>query len=505
MFLRYTVILVLVMLVTISLYILLSDKVEHFSNSPMLSFVFETSSKMLSIYTDDFNNSEKLQTIAQKKPHIRLVKEKAPDGCSDCLTMTDIYTFSRLPEQNATKLFTIVPEDKVFLLAMNAANRNVRSKELKYFDKSTYGYFNDIELDILKIIFRASNISYEEAKFIKLDYPGAITATLWENCDVIIIFNNMPFLKVEEGLRMDFLDYSEIDINVLKVYIPFVQRKPIVLSDFFNKNERIFDIRDLCCFDMVLYGHKALEESKDFVYELSAINVFLDAFDKINYYTLYFPFFMQTMEYIRDKNAYIAKRGSMTILEQFDNENSRPMLSFDKDIKGFYRASDQSIEIASTINGIPLELDDRVTLSGQDRDEENGVYLVTRVVGKTAYMIKESPPDSKERWEKYACFNDPIVKREEDCEKGMWDRPCETNSECPFYQINKNYKNYRGGCFNGYCEMPIGIKRLAYRTFDDTTRAMCHGCGPDEDNEKCCGKSASPDYAFPLDMYDRLV
>lgn len=515
MFLRYTVILVLVILVTISLYIIFSDKVEYFSNTPMLSFVFETSPKMLSIYNDDFNNSEKMQTIVQKKPHIQFIKGQSyPSGCNDCLSMTDIFTYSILYEQASNKddvkLFTIIPEDKVFLLAMNAARRNVRSNELKYFDKSTYGYFNDIEIEILKIIFRASNISYDETKFIKLDYSGTITTNLWESCDIIIIFNNMSFLRVEDGLRMEFIDYSEMDINVLKVYIPFVQRKPVVLSDYFNRNERIFDIRDLCCFDMVLYGNKGMEESKDYVYELSAINVLLDAFDKINYYTLYFPFFQQTMEYVRDKNAYIAKRGSMTILEQFEDDkketNGSPALVFDKEIQGFYRASDQSIEIASKVNGIPLEMEDKVTLLGQEREEENGVYIVTKVRGNKAFMFKEEQKDTvNDKWEKYGCFNNPIARREEDCEKGMWDRPCETNSECPFYQINKNYKNYRGGCFNGYCEMPIGVKRLAYRTFDDTTKSMCYGCGPDEDNEACCTKSVSPDYAYPLDMYDRLV
>lgn len=506
MFLRYTVILVLVILATCSLYIVLSDKVEHFSNAPMLSFVLETSSKMLSIYMDDFNNSEKINSIIQKKPHIQLVKGEAPVACSNCLTMTDIYTFSRLqetkPNKGKDKLFTVIPEEKPFVLAMNAARRNIRSKELKYYDKSTFGYFNEIELDILKIIFRASNISIDQVQFVKLDYSGTITLDLWDKCDVLIIFNNLSFLKVEDGLRMEFIDYSEIDTNILKVYIPFAQKKPVVLSDYFNKNERIFEIRDLCCFDMILYGNRELEESTEFIYELAAINVYLDSFDKINYYTLYFSFFRQTNEYAKDKNAYIAKRGSMTILEQFED---RPMLTFDTEVKGFYRASDVSMEVDRVINKIPLEVNDKVTLSGQQRDEENGIYLVTKVRGNTAYMMKESPPAAKEKYEKYVCFNDPIVKREQDCEIGMWDRPCETNSECPFYQVNKNYKNYRGGCFNGYCEMPLGVKRLAYRTFDDTTKSMCHGCGPDEDTEECCAKSESPDYAFPLDMYDRLV
>ena len=31
---------------------------------------------------------------------------------------------------------------------------------------------------------------------------------------------------------------------------------------------------------------------------------------------------------------------------------------------------------------------------------------------------------------------------------------------------NKNYPNNRGGCINGYCEMPINIKSRGYKYYD---------------------------------------
>ena len=47
--------------------------------------------------------------------------------------------------------------------------------------------------------------------------------------------------------------------------------------------------------------------------------------------------------------------------------------------------------------------------------------------------------------------------------RGIWDRPCEADAECPFFNGNGSK---RGGCMNsGYCEMPMGTKNTSYRTF----------------------------------------
>lgn len=89
---------------------------------------------------------------------------------------------------------------------------------------------------------------------------------------------------------------------------------------------------------------------------------------------------------------------------------------------------------------------------------------------------------------RYRCYNNSSYNLKGLCEsdfdelgeikpyKTYWDRPCETNKECPFYQKNKNYKNYRGGCIDGYCEFPIGITRLSYRKYDENSIPYCHNC-----------------------------
>ena len=86
-----------------------------------------------------------------------------------------------------------------------------------------------------------------------------------------------------------------------------------------------------------------------------------------------------------------------------------------------------------------------------------------------------------------------------------WDSPCVEDEECPFYLKNKNYPNKRGGCVNGYCEFPIGLKRVSYKKYyeviNENNYPRCEGC--DDDNIFCCDEQGAdhdnyvgPNYIF---------
>ena len=102
--------------------------------------------------------------------------------------------------------------------------------------------------------------------------------------------------------------------------------------------------------------------------------------------------------------------------------------------------------------------------------------------------------------------------------RGVWDKPCENNSDCPFYKQNKNYHNSRGGCINGFCEMPVNANQLSpsRRERNDLNNLFCHNCDTEngDDQNKCCESQknktfpsydllASPDYAFLNDYIQR--
>jgi hypothetical protein len=107
------------------------------------------------------------------------------------------------------------------------------------------------------------------------------------------------------------------------------------------------------------------------------------------------------------------------------------------------------------------------------------------------------------------CSIDSTIPVRELCESngGVWDHPCDKDDDCPYFQSNKRYRNTRGGCVAGYCEMPVGVKRAGYRHFDNESKPVCYSCGSDplRSGGECCKTQTLPDYAFEMDEFERLT
>lgn len=104
---------------------------------------------------------------------------------------------------------------------------------------------------------------------------------------------------------------------------------------------------------------------------------------------------------------------------------------------------------------------------------------------------------------KGSCVTSPTTSIQSVCliEGGVWDAPCEHDDQCPFFQKNKRYPNYRGGCASsGRCEMPLGVKQESYRTYSGTP--ICHSHSEHSQGTGVCN-SSNPDLAFALDEFDR--
>jgi hypothetical protein len=99
---------------------------------------------------------------------------------------------------------------------------------------------------------------------------------------------------------------------------------------------------------------------------------------------------------------------------------------------------------------------------------------------------------------------------------GIWDAPCQINTDCPFYKANKNYPNEFGKCNKdtGKCEMPMGVVPIGFTKYG-RIEPDCYNCGMDSNSNKCCGKQAnditmrkvvykSPDYIFKGDEQARF-
>ena len=96
-------------------------------------------------------------------------------------------------------------------------------------------------------------------------------------------------------------------------------------------------------------------------------------------------------------------------------------------------------------------------------------------------------------------------------QNGIWDAPCQVNSDCPFYKANKNYPNEFGKCdkVSGQCEMPMGVTSIGF-TKIGKIEPNCYNCNANSLDSKCCGDQykaikdgivsyKSPDYVFAGD------
>jgi hypothetical protein len=75
------------------------------------------------------------------------------------------------------------------------------------------------------------------------------------------------------------------------------------------------------------------------------------------------------------------------------------------------------------------------------------------------------------------CFGARLATTAAECYAagGVWDRPCESDPECPYYDSRSG----RGGCVSGTCEMPLGVGNKSFRVADPATPPLCDSDGPD--------------------------
>jgi len=99
----------------------------------------------------------------------------------------------------------------------------------------------------------------------------------------------------------------------------------------------------------------------------------------------------------------------------------------------------------------------------------------------------------------YGCYGNNKIVNKFECDSyytkegnpkdyySIWDKKCATNEECPYYKKNTRYENSRGGCINGNCEFPIGVKKIGYTKYNDEeyNRPLCYNC-QDTTDLNCC-------------------
>lgn len=163
-----------------------------------------------------------------------------------------------------------------------------------------------------------------------------------------------------------------------------------------------------------------------------------------------------------------------------------------------YSGTVRDIETQRISSDVPLRVGTDIALL-PPTGHNNVIALRGMIASLTEHTVRISIPPQKEaqfhqaettRLDKFTCFGKNTIHNRKECEDkaGVWDRPCEDDSECPFYLINNDEKS--GGCVSGYCQLPIGMRRASYRKYfwDNMSYPFCIGCPNITPPDKSCCK-----------------
>lgn len=473
------------------------------------------------------------------------------------ITNIDVHTESTYNKQNATLLvqdaFEIEHHHSYVVTVLPFANKYAGVVKVNKTDTISWSDINDISSnavvglwwdhsakedynttkDLFMIAAQANNV---DITLLKIHKGNDISKNNINQYDVIFIYGTIKcykdLLARVEADTLSFLDMERsTNIHIVKLYREYLRYDVLDTHVIFEQTKEKLPYKRFLIVPCFIICQKPIPTAfpKQQVYKLME-NAGQEAIEINNYYTQFFTYQQHALSYIRQQNNKLSDRlvqSNMTlsaekripILEQFlETSKVYYMIS---DIHG-YLDTRSGLFMVSPKNAAEFDGIDTgyiVVLKSQERLLENGMYTMLQrdpniilkrndVNAVSASVKMQSPFDLR-----YTCYGDPYTSNKALCNSPLdetgqikkkqtyWDRPCEKDADCPFFQANKNYMNYRGGCVDGYCELPIGVRRQSWRLYDPTTKPLCHGCPTS--NMQCCDQQYPPDYAFELDFYDR--
>jgi hypothetical protein len=275
---------------------------------------------------------------------------------------------------------------------------------------------------------------------------------------------------------------SNDNIIIYRVTILNINNIPINENDrfIFTYNIGDFEVNKLYYVSEIEDNSILIEDSKKIELNDEIINIdsnYIKLTDKtIKKYSL---------EY--GDSVYVMKYGKGIIIKSGESDDN----DIDKDI---YVLLDEKKEVPLGGEYVNINIrescvaDQLIGGTGSDIGLVDDIYQVD----------KKSNEQIEDLYQVEQTFNEKNIRE--------WDSRCVENEECPFYLKNKNYPNTRGGCINGYCEFPIGLKRISYTKYYDVINEnnypRCEGCA-DTDNIFCCDEQGvdndnfkGPNYIF---------
>ncbi len=478
------------LLAILIMIILLSPSFETFTSPLKITFIKDNIKQIIVAPKNQFDENLMIYFIPKTNGKFVLVFETMPQD--NDLVLSDVLTFAS--QKDYANIVAVTDDLKTCLFLKNT-NSIDAGHITEFADKQTLiGYHSPIDLLIIKVLFDCYKIPFDKKRVVQFKNIEQGFTALFQKQTIqsFFLFTNLQnpmILKRLQHQKLDIYNYDDIDINLLKFFLPhcIVSNKDLklIFNSFHSKS-----VIHLCmAFNHVLYsyGNKA-----PYLYDY-IINFYTHNHDYINYYHKFYKIHPRTLELL-----------STTIVEPFESIQYIIDTPYEK---LFYNHEKNLLILKTNTKLQTIQTDDVLELKNQKHKIENGLYQIVQVKHNLIYAKKinyskhntDDPNDPL-----YMCYTNPNIKIKGLClspydilgekkqKKDVWDKPCEFDHECPFFQKNKNYLNYRGGCQDGYCEMPMGTNRKGFRYYEG--EPLCH--------DNSCDKNY-PDYAFVMDEYER--
>lgn len=490
---------------------------------PNLSFIVDEKPDILPIYIDKHIYNKNILSINNISKNIVITNNEQ----QHVLRITD--AFSALQNQPPNNIFVgAFDKDRVSLVIISP----ITSDKIWNSDTFVIGYGTEIQNSILKTILNSlkgiHNITLKKIKDTQ-NTRNTMTDRFFErnNIDALCCFESIENIKVNKNFKLQVIDYAEeVDMQKLFVLLPYAYKTVFDFSLVFQqlKGKRI-TLKSIISFDAIVVANKKIQ-MLNVQQDVLEIVKFLNTPAKTNFYQMFMPTLFISRDLARQHDNFIQQRDGLQILEQFTQQSKLPSITCTSNVHGFYNVIRKKFTVFDNkIEGVELAIGMIVIMKHQDKPYENGQYIVQHV-DDTFSILHQSFPGMNTTAKPYSfvCYGDQSIKSKALCDSAFdelgdvkrkqtyWDRPCITDIECPFFQANKNYQNYRGGCVDGRCEMPIGVQSVSFRKYDTKSRPVCHRC-KDINNPYCCDEQKqqslypalkSPDYAFEIDYFERL-
>ncbi len=532
--------LVIILLLSVLLHVL-DVTVEAFSNltnnEPILAWrLVYKPEPVVTIHVGVHESP--LRQLANKKPAtIRIVADdirssSASNSAITGLQHIDSYRFWKRPDPIFFSALTILP-NPYHIMFLQETRKPVPFERVWDLRGMRVGYLYGSDLDILKSFCMSlkgnGSDLYNSFRFRLL--PNLNVA--FEEVDTIFYFQSLP---IPVPIPYKTIDYDrDIDMDKLHTIIPFARMKQV-------------QTMHVVTIDTLLYGYH--NEYKEPTYDY--IRAFARQEFRNDYYQQFFSFYPKRKpEYFDtdvDADTFTdgktkRRRDDPDVVDIRVSQNLPTIRCVKGCDDGPYKEIHLPMEHKVYNKGIifdevlRIRRGDRIILENQRNRNLNGYWYVAEVdsslgiaiardviitEAKGAHrhlyqndrVLSDSDATKSSATEEpdidgIACLVDGLVvndiKSKIECESsvdragrakhiGTWDRPCKLDKECPFYEGGE-----RGGCLNGYCELPVGSVRKGYRGYDEAEVPLCYT--QDEVGvSECSGPRETWDVAFPKDQ-----